>query len=277
MKRGYKRESKGMAFVRFVMGILLILIVLVAGYLLLNDDYTGRIVKKDSPSAAATTVAQTQNAATPAPTASATAKANVSTVASNGNAATPAPVIATPTPAPTPVPTPTPAPTPVPTQIPTKLLAKRVLRQQSDIPDPVVGTEAKITKAYVSSADDYGIMEVCGYAYIDSTDFKTDGLEAYLVISQQSTGSLSAYQATIQEGVSGEEHMTTFPNPGKTDFQVFFSVDDYPDGVYSLGIVIGYKEGNGRAYSYAPMDHITFTVVNKQVLTVLGNEGNTVG
>lgn len=294
MKQGYRRDGKAMAIVRFFMGLLCLLIVLLFAYLFLNRDYTSKLENPDQvvraylpeagetltpfnsaePTSPGNTIVPAQSAipTTAAPATgfgvdlSNTASATVTATA------TPTPV---PTPTPTPVPTPTPEPTPEPTIIPDNLLAKRMGRDS--LPANAQNGVAGISKAYVSVPNGYKVLEVCGYAYIDSAAFDASDVETYLVVTQESTGMHSAYAAANVDGISGKTHITACTNASKADFQVFFNVNDYPDGVYSLGVVVGYKQDGKNVYNYFPVNGASFTVLNHEIVTVVGAENSTDG
>ena len=269
MKQGYRRDGKAMAIVRFFMGLLCLLIVLLFAYLFLNRDYTSKLENPDQvvraylpeagetltpfnsaePTSPGNTIVPAQSAI---PTTAAPATGFGVDLSNTASATVTATATPTPTPTPTPVPTPTPEPTPEPTIIPDNLLAKRM--ERDSLPANAQNGVAGISKAYVSVPNGYKVLEVCGYAYIDSAAFDASDVETYLVVTQESTGMHSAYDAANVDGISGKTHITACTNASKADFQVFFNVNDYPDGVYSLGVVVGHKQDGKNVYNYFPVN-----------------------
>ena len=174
--------------------------------------------------------------------------------------------IETPVPTPTPIPTATPVPTPVPTKIPEIDLAE-MHTKGFKVPDPSRNGNIGISKCYRSIPDAYQVMQLEGWGYVEESYF--DGLDCatYLIVTQASTGRQIAYLTTSIAGASGRNHITVAQHPEASDFRVNFSVAQYPDGVYNLGLVLAYKQDGKSRYAYYPFGPETsFSVISGEVI-----------
>ena len=180
----------------------------------------------------------------------------------------PAWATASPTPA-TPTPVPTPAPTPVPTSIPESLVVTgRGLDAEALEPTPIDDTvRAGLTSFFVSPADDYHIIEVEGYAYLEHQLYDGDNSSVYLIVRNPS-GDLAAYLTTSEEGISGIEHEGIGKNLALADFRVYIDVSNYMDGTYTLGaLLMCMHQGSEVQVAYRFPDSLNFVVRGGEVIT----------
>ena len=263
LKRGRKREAKGLAVLYFIIGLIILLIILAVIYFALAKlDYSDRLDPDASmrPYVEAT-LAPLDADATEAPDDGMPEEVDLTE-------ATPAP-----TPEPTEAPTeaPTPEPTPLPTALPQELLAKPMTNMPG-LPDNASENGAiGITKCYVSQPDDNKLMHITGYGYVNDAAFDGAQARSWLVVTQVSSNQKIAYPLTLTPGVSGLPHSSAVcRNAAASDFEVYLDVSAYQEGIYSLALVIGYiPEGASKpAYAYYPFSgDISFTVLNGQVIT----------
>ncbi|MCQ2437002.1 MAG: hypothetical protein MJ099_01235 [Clostridia bacterium] len=251
MQKGYKRKAKGMAVLRCILGLFIIIIVVLVMCFVLKLDYSDKL----DPETEVRAYVEVQ--ATPEPTADPAAPV----VVEDGTAPTPTPT-PTATPAPTAVPTPTPEPTPEPTIIPAELYAQAQpvsLPAVSDLP-----AELAITSSYVSSPDDNKVMVLQGYAYANIEGFDGEQATIYLVI-QNSTGVSMATTVRRSIGLTGLSHEGALcNNAASTDFEVVINAGAFPDDIYTLGIAIQV----GTITQYFPLpEGSSFTVLNGSVIT----------
>jgi len=260
MRRNRKRRSAGPAVLRFFVYLLIIIIVVTVGMMFLSmGRNTG-----DRPYIATSTVEPgAYILPTPEPTPEPTPD--------------PMEVIATaePTPEITPEPTPEVTPTPAPTSIPAEALSRRLadfkLPKASD--DGNVG----ISSSYVSAVDNYGIIELTGWGYADLEHFDGGDCGTYIIVTQETTGKAMAYLAENIEGISGQEHTTAVcRNPEKCDWRAYIDISRYESGVYSVDVVLCYKNGSKNEYRYYEMGPLqAFTVKDGEIIipvTVSGLE-----
>ena len=284
-KKGRKREAKGLAVVYFFIGLIILSIILAVIYFALVElDYSDRIRDPEA-------TIRSYVEMTPDPNAFEMEMDDEETafepeddelqldVELSAPTETPTPM---PTPSPTPTPTPTPEPTPTPTPLPPTMLAQA---RTSGFTLPASTTEnvqAALTKCVVSAGDNNRCMYLAGYGFIN--DAKFDGAQAqiFLVVSQSTNHQLIAYQATMRAGISGDPHTgAQCKNAANSDFEVAFDVSQlYTEDIYTLGVVIGYKQQGRRkaTYIYYPFPtDVNFTVLAGQVVEPVKVAGNALG
>lgn len=294
MQKGYKRSGKGMAVLRFFIGLIVIAILVCVAYFFLakvnysdklaNPDasmrpYVEMTANPDAPVVAADPVIEAEPvvqskpvAATEAPVPAGTPENYVDVSVTQEPTSTPTPVptpTATPQPTaiptPTPVPTPTPTPSPEPTRIATSKYAS-AKKSGFNVPEPSDTAEAALTNFYVSAPNENRAIQFNGYCYIDDAGFDGQGTQVFMVVTQQESGRQIAYKATMKEGVSGADHSAAkCKNAAKTDFQLFINTKSYDDGNYKLGLVLYYKTEGGTVYSYHELPE-SFAIANGAVV-----------
>lgn len=275
LKKGRKREAKGLAVLYFIIGLIILLIILAVIYFALAKlDYSDRIKNPDASMRAYVQATQAPLSALPAVEAEPAATDEQPEEVDLTVTATPT---AEPTPTPTaePTPTPTPEPTPEPTVIAPELISKS-RTSGFKVPDEasangVVG----ITECYVSQPDGGKIMYLSGYGYVDEETFDGTKAQSFLVISpvqsEEASKKMIAYQLTMKADASGMDHESAVcQNPNACDWEGYIDVSQYSGDIYSLALVIGYEtEGSGKtAYAYYPFgSDVNFTVLDGQVVT----------
>ena len=261
MRKGIFREGIAPAIIRFTIGFMILVVIAgVLYFLVVSTHYTVEgqqpgqtlrpyVVPEPTPTPESTPTPE------PAPT-------------SGEEEAPPAWATASPTPA-TPTPVPTPAPTPVPTSIPEVLItAGRGLDADDLESTPIDDTvRADITSFFVSPADDYHIIEVEGYAYLEHELYDGDNSSVYLIV-RNPAGELAAYLATSEEGISGVEHQGIGKNLAQADFRVYIDVSNYADGTYTLGtLLMCMHQGSEVRVAYRFPDTLNFGVRGGEVIT----------
>lgn len=266
MQKGYKRTGKGIAVLHFFIGLIILAIVVFAIYFFVNMmDYSDRLDPAASmrPYVEVTAAPET---ASPVPTvATVTATDEPEIVDISGVTAveaTPEPT-EKPTPRPTAIRTPDPTPiataTPEPTAIPVSALSQA---KMSGFQVPAASDSATIdlTRIYASAPDGNKIVQLQGYAYINDERFDGAGAQSFVIITRKATGDQIAYLASMVPGISGADHEGALcANAANTDFEAILNVAPYPDGEYSIGVVLYYTYNGNSAYSYHIFDE-SFTV-----------------
>ena len=169
-------------------------------------------------------------------------------------------------------PTPGPAPTPTaaPTAVPKDLLSTAKTRGFT-IPESSGQLVSGISAMEVSAANNYGVLHITGFSYINDAKYKGTDFETWVVAKRENTGKLYAYQTKVAPGMSGDAHdgavVTDVQN---ADFEVFFDVKRMETAIYHVSIVTGYKnEKNKMVYDYNDLgDEIWFTVMNGEVIKI---------
>ena len=279
MQKGYKRTGKGIAVLHFFIGLIVLAIVVFAIYFFVNMmDYSDRLDPQVSmrPYVEVTAAPAT---ASPEPTAVVTVTEEPEIVDISGVTAVEATPVPTerPTPAPTAIRTPDPTPiataTPEPTAIPKSKLSEAATSGFS-VPAASGSATLDLTKIYASKADSNQIVQLNGYAYINDERFDGNGVKSFIIITQKSSGKQIAYKTNMVAGISGEEHVGALcKNPASTDFECFLNVKPYPDGEYSIGIVLNYTYNGKSAYSYHLFDD-TITVKGGAMLDTVASAGS---
>lgn len=264
MSRKRSRRSRGPAVLRFFVYLLIIIILSTVAVLFLGvDNHTG-----ERPYIATATVEPGMYVL---PTSEPTPEPTID----------PESVIVTeeptdePTPEPTAEPTPEVTPTPVPTHIPAEVLSRRLA--EFKLPDPADDGEAGISSCYVSQADNYGIMELTGWGYANNEKFDGANCGTYVIVTQDATGKAMAYLTENIEGISGKNHEgAQCKNPSACDWRAYIDVTRYEPGVYSVSVVLCYKNEGKNAYRHYEMGPLqSFTVKDGEVImpvTVSGIE-----
>lgn len=270
LQKGYKREAKGMAVLRCFIGLFIMIVVILVAYFMLRLDYSDKL---DPDASVRPYVATTE---TPQPTSEPTLLPESTDSQGLTENGTTEPAQATATPEPTQEPTATPSPTPEPTATPapTAIPESSISAMKySGFTLPALSTsnaDLAITYSYRSAADNYRILVIRGYAYINDPSFDGSNAQLYLVINQ-STGQSALALPVMSAGISGVDHSDALcQNASACDFEAVIDVKDFADEIYSLGVVIGYKTDDGANYEYFtfPGD-TTFTVLNQQVISDL--------
>lgn len=261
MRKGYDREGKVAALIRFSIGIVVIAVVLVGlYYLFVSRTYSvDGLAPEETPRSYVLTA---QMLATPDLEPEITPEPEPEETL---------PPYATPTPepaTPTPEPTASPSPTPEPTPIATTLLSQAMPRTDDQIPATSEYVRAGLTNCYVSAVDDYKLMRIDGYAYIEDARYDGANSTCYLIVRRDSLGQNMAYAAISVEGVSGIEHEGAGQNLAKSDFSVYLDVSGYGDDVYSLGLVLIATSGEDQVMvSYRFPETMTFAVRGGEVVS----------
>ena len=267
MQKGHKRNAKGMAVLRFFIGLIIIAILVCVAYFFISKvDYSDKITDLDANIRNYVPVSGENIVADPAvetpagddiinmddlPDPAATEVVDISFTPTPEPTAVP-----TPTPEPTAVPTPTPEPTPTPspTPEPTKIPAKYCSAPKTDgfsVPPASSDANTELTSLYISEPDDNKIVEVKGYGYLNNESFDCETVSVYLIVTQKESGKQIAYETKMVEGFSGKDHTGALcKNPAKSDFGVYFDVSKYPDGTYGLGMILYYADAGQKRYSY---------------------------
>ncbi len=261
LKRGRKREAKGLAVLYFIIGLIILLIILaVIWFALAKLDYSDKL----NPDASMRPYVET----TTLPEAEPTPEADTEPDEVDLTEATEAP---TPEPTEKPTEAPTPEPTPEPTAIPAELSAKPMTKMPNLPESPSENGAIGITGCYVSQPNDNKLMHLTGYGYVNDAAFDGAQARSWLVVTQVSSNQRVAYPLTLTPGVSGLPHGAALcRNASASDFEIYMDVSAYQEGIYSLALVIGYiPEGKNKpAYAYYPFSgDISFTVLNGTVIT----------
>lgn len=288
-KQGRKRESKGLAVLYFVIGLIILLIILAVVYFaLVKLDYSDKL----DPNTTQRPYVESQDTgvfdeggegdqADGAPEYAMPDEEVDLTEGGEGESNDLPPEDEAPTEAPTPEPTeeptpePTEEPTPEPTAEPTTLPADVAAKPMTKFPDlPASASEngmIGITECYVSQPDDNKLMHIAGYGYVNEEGFDGSKAKSWIVITQVASGQKIAYPLTLTAGVSGLPHEDALcQNAAACDFELYVDVSQYQEGIYSLALVIGYPvEGQKKpTYKYYPFSgDVSFTVLDGKVIT----------
>ena len=265
MRKGHPRGNTASAIIRFFIGLCFIAILLsVLYYLVAVRDYSLLSGDPQAP------LATEEPEAVPLPFATSLAQSGTTPVPLPPQTE-PDDLPAQPTPSPTPTPTPVPTPTPMPTPVPTKIpIADQSASRTSGftVPSPATNGNVGITKCYVSVPDSYQIMQLEGWGFVEDSAFNGSECTTYVLTTNESTGKHVVFLATSFSGISGRTFSTAAQNPEDADFRVTMNVSDFADGVYNIGIVLGYKASGGKqVYAYYPLDEsYSFTVLSGEII-----------
>ena len=283
MQKGYKRNNKGIAVVRFFCGLIFIAIIVFAGYCLLDKFDWSDSIKDPSvtvrPYVEVTAAPNATEAPAPAPTetpepiqmanaltAGTEAPIETAATAAATEAPTPRPS-ATPiaTAEPTPVPTPIATPTPVPTEIPAETFSEYATSGFS-VPAAANDAVRAVTKLYISEPNNSQVVQIDAYAYINEEAYDAANVTPFLIVTHKASGKQVVYKTITMEGISKTDHSDALcANPEKSEFESFLDVSWYGNGEFGLGVVLAYTDANGNnVYSYQEFDD-SFTVTDGKV------------
>lgn len=276
LKQGRKREAKGLAVLYFIIGLIILLIILAVIYFALAKlDYSDKL---DPEATMRPYVEQTQ-----APVAVEPNEPKAETVETGTGDSQPEDAVdlTQPTEEPTPKPTrkpkktpnPTAEPTPEPTPEPTALPADKVAQPMKKMPnlpaEPSENGKIGLTTSFVSPADDNKLMYLAGYGYVNEEAFDGAAAKSWLVITEVASGQSIGYPLTNTAGVSGLPHADAVcQNATTCDFEITLDVSQYKEGIYSMALVVGYKDGKKNVFKYYPFSSdVKFTVLDGKVVT----------
>ncbi len=280
MQKGYKRNNKGIAVVRFFCGLIFIAIIVFAVYCLLDKFDWSDSIKDPSVTVrpyvevTAAPNATEAPALTPTETPEPLQMANALTAETEAPAETAATAAATEAPTrrptatptataePTPVPTPIATPTPVPTEIPAETFSQYATSGFS-VPAAANDTVRAVTKLYISEPNDSQVVQIDAYAYINEESYDAANVRPFLIVTHKASGKQVVYEAITMEGISKIDHSDALcANPEKSEFESFLDVSWYGNGEFGLGVVLAYTDANGNnVYSYQEFDD-SFTVTD---------------
>lgn len=280
MQKGYKRNNKGIAVVRFFCGLIFIAIIVFAVYCLLDKfdwsdsikdpsvtvrPYVEMTASPNSTEAPAPAATETPEPLNIASAMSAQTEAPAETAAATVATATPtAKPSATPiaTSEPTPEPTPIATPTPVPTEIPTDTLSEYTTSGFS-VPAAANDAVRAVTKLYISEPNDNQIVQIDAYAYINEESYDAANVTPFLIVTHKASGIQVVYKTLRMEGISKTDHSDALcANPAMSEFESFLDVSWYGNGEFGLGVVLAYTDASGNnVYSYQEFDD-GFTVTD---------------
>lgn len=278
LKKGRKREAKGLAVLYFIIGLIILLIILAVIYFALAKlDYSDQV----DPEATMRSYVEATPEPVGIPDDVAVASDEVPEyVMPEDEVDLTQNLEVYPTEeeeAPTLEPTeePTPEPTPAPTPEPTALPAGSAAQPMTDIPNlPATASEngkQGITGCYVSAPDDNKLMVITGYGYANVEGFDGAQAKSWLVVTQVASGQKVAYPLNLVNGASGLPHDgAVCQNPAACDFQITIDVSQYQEGIYSMALVIGYKlpDAKDASFAYYPFGgDVSFTILDGKVIT----------
>ena len=279
MQKGYKRNNKGIAVVRFFCGLIFIAIIVFAVYCLLDKFDWSDSIKDPSvtvrPYVEVTAAPNATEAPAPAPTetpepiqmANAVLAETGAPEETAAVAATEAPTASPtatlrPTAEPTPKPTPIATPTPVPTEIPAETFSEYATSGFS-VPAAANDAVRAVTKLYISEPNNSQVVQIDAYAYINEESYDAANVKPFLIVTHKASGIQVVYEAITMEGISKTDHSDALcANPEKSEFESFLDVSWYGNGEFGLGVVLAYTDANGNnVYSYQEFDD-SFTVTD---------------
>ena len=279
MQKGYKRNNKGIAVVRFFCGLIFIAIIVFAVYCLLDKFDWSDSIKDPSvtvrPYVEVTAAPNATEAPAPAPTetpepiqmANAVLAETGAPEETAAVAATEAPTASPtatlrPTAEPTPKPTPIATPTPAPTEIPAETFSEYATSGFS-VPAAANDAVRAVTKLYISEPNNSQVVQIDAYAYINEESYDAANVKPFLIVTHKASGIQVVYEAITMEGISKTDHSDALcANPEMSEFESFLDVSWYGNGEFGLGVVLAYTDANGNnVYSYQEFDD-SFTVTD---------------
>ena len=270
LKKGRKREAKGLAVLYFIIGLIILFIILAVIYFALAKlDYSDKL---DPEATMRPYVEQTESDMLPEDEVEDLSDSNIPEDEVDLTVETPEPTEA-PTPEPTaePTPTPTPEPTPEPTPLPTDKVAQPMKKTPSVPSMASPNGKIGITSCYASPADDNKLMYIAGYGYVDEDTFDGSKARIWMIVTQEASGQNIAYPMIMTPDASGLSHDgAVCRNATASDFETVLDVSQYKEGIYYMALVIGYVPEGGKdvTYRYYPFSSdISFTVLNGQIVT----------
>ena len=295
-EKGRKRESKGLAVLYFIIGLIILLLILgVIYFALVKLDYSDQIA---DPNAQVRSYVAEETAAPALP-----AEDDVfDDITADAEAVEPQEledeelslddedefsveddpveddaaedfdeVIQTLPPTPEPTATPEPTPTPAPEKIPASRISKARTKNFKVPSKPSSNGVIGITECEVYPANGNSVMRLNGYGYINSKSFNGKNAKSYMIVTQRSNGKQIAYQLTMKKGISHRAHpKAKCKNAASCDYRMFINVKKFQDDIYSLALVIAYKpaKSNTVKYAYYPFSSdVSFTVLDGKVVT----------
>ena len=307
-RRRRRKMSVSSAIIRFLIGMLLIALIVFAGfYLLFEVDYSRHLLNSDgtyastrayvlppdgsaiTPNPNATAVPVQPSAtptaeptATPEPTEEPliiittlepTATPEPTPTATPEPTPTPEPTVE-PTPIPTPQPTPTPRPTPEPygTRIPeTAFSDYRDNLKPPKVYEGEAPTNLGLSRCNVSKLNLYQVMSVNGWGYIDSEEFNGLTCTTYALVTAAGEDKGRTYLCANRDGVSRRIHQPEFAqNVNAADFEVTIDCSDFATGDYELKLILQYEvEGELKAVLCPFAEPHMFTVVDGEIVSPL--------
>ena len=133
-----------------------------------------------------------------------------------------------------------------------------------------------ITHCYVSEADQDKVMYIKGYGYVQEKSFDGSLAKSWLIITEVASDQSICYPLTMSPNASGITHDgATCKNASSCDFELYFEVSQYNEGIYSIALVIGYKDSimNTNNFRYYQFDNDKkFTVLKGRIITPIACE-----
>lgn len=286
LKKGRKREAKGLAVLYFIIGLIILLIILVVIYFALYKlDYSDKVEDPETIRSFVEEQDQQNSDVVPEyvmPEDEVDLTGGLEDLPEEdqlppAEEPTQAPTdVPTPEPEPEPeaTPEPEPEPTPEPTALPTDKVAhplkKEYQKKLEKLPDAasengMIG----ITSCYISQPDGNKLMVLTGYGYVNEESYDAAQANMMLVITQASTGKNIGYELNRAPGITGLAHPAAVcQNPNSSDFETILDVSKYDEGVYYLSLVITYKSGGKNVVKYYPFGNdISFNVLDHSVVS----------
>lgn len=273
--RRENNRPKGPAVLRFFICLLLVMLVCAAGLMLINMGRgdgarpyvpTGTSAPGGAVPPPATVTAEPTSTGTPEPSPSPEMHALAPTDMDDGDAEdmTTEPPVHTAGTARAVYSDPTPEPTKIPKEQiakPTKPSTDKKIKANDD-------GEIGISGCYVSEVDGFALMELTGWGYPRLEYFDGTKCETYLLISKNGSNDMALYKTELSPGISGMEHADAeCRNPSDCDWRTVIDVRNYADGVYSMGLVLRYKNEKrteNRFYKFGELQ--SFTVKNGEII-----------
>lgn len=302
-RRNRRKMSISTAIIRFLIGMLLIAIVVFAGfYILFEVDYSRHLMNSDGTYAStrAYVLPPDGSAITPDPSATAATTAEPTGTPTPETTATPEPtaepliIITTleptptvePEPTPTPEPTaePTSMPTPVPTATPkptpepdgTRIPATAFSNYRDDLKVPRVYegegvVNVGLSRCFVSKLNLYQVMQINGWSYIDSEEFNGLTCTTYALVAPAGKEKGRVYLCTNRDGASRRIHQPELAvNVNASDFEVTIDASDFESGDYELKLILQYEVDGELKAVLCPfaVPHM-FSVVDGEIVSPL--------
>lgn len=213
-RRSIFKKGKGGAFLRFLIGEMLLIALAGVVYLFILQGNIPLPTQTNAPSATAAPSATTETTVTPVPT-------EVATIA----------------------PTATPTPAPSATPIPLDKLSMAAGEEAPELPS-MLNDSLKLGLNEFKAFNEAGqnVLTVGGYAFIEGCDAAESSI--YMVVSDADTGyMIGMYPATItpeNANLSFDESSGT--NLSDAFFTINLDVSEYPETSYMLSVVVVNKE-----------------------------------
>ena len=257
LKKGRKREAKGLAVLYFIIGLIILFIILAVIYFALAKlDYSDQVDPE--------TTMRPYVETTPEP------EVPEEEPDEGGEFDMPEDEVDL-TVTPEPTEEPTPEPTPEPTQLPAGSAAVPMTKLPNLPGTASENGKTGITGCYVSAPDDNQLMVISGYGYVNVEGFDGSQAKSWLVVTQVASGQRVGYELPLVAGASGLPHDgAVCQNATACDYQITLNVSQYQEGIYSLALVIGYKLPGAKdaSFAYYPFGgDVSFTILDGKVIT----------